>query len=108
MPPIKLDETYEPRLWRCGECRRVLGVVMRDANRVRRLWVFRKHREDNDVPAGSILRQIPRGLFSEHGVDCIPQPGGVECQRCGALNDWSMSNESFLLLMSHYPREKKL
>ena len=104
--PTKLDETYAPRPWRCGECRRVLGVVMRDASRIRRLWVFVLDRADNNIPPSNILFHAPRGLFKIHGADCVGRPGGIECSRCGALNDWRPSDESFDRLMSHYPRRK--
>ena len=63
MPQTNFDETYDPRLWRCEECRRVLGVVMRDTNRVRRLWVFILDRSDNKVPPTAVLRNPPTGLF---------------------------------------------
>lgn len=97
--PTMLDETYEPRLWRCEECRRILGVVMRDTHRIRRLWVFRMDRCDDEVPATSILRQAPRGLYIVRGMD---QSQGVECPRCGAITEWSMSQESFDRLMVHF------
>jgi len=94
MKPV-FDQTYEPRMWRCEECRRVLGVVMRDENRVRRLWVFRVDRDDVNVPETSILRKAPRGLFKVHGCDCCH---GVECSMCGAFNRWNMSEESFRVM----------
>lgn len=103
MPHPSLDETYQPRLWRCDECRRVLGVVMRDTNRIRRLWVFTLDRADNNLPPTEILRKPPKGLFKIHGADSITRPGGVECSNCGALNDWEISSEAFERLMSHYP-----
>lgn len=84
------DETYEPRLWRCDECRRVLGVVMRDVNRIRRLWVFFKSRDDDCVPTNLELWSLPRGMFQSHGVDWC---GGVECLICGARTPWNLSTE---------------
>ncbi len=105
--PVSLDPTYEPRLWRCDECRRVLGVVMRDVNRIRRLWVFTLDCVDENVPPTAVLRNAPRGLFKIHGADEVSRPGGVECSHCGALNDWSMSKESWERLMSHYGAGKK-
>lgn len=89
MPP-KLDETYEPRPWRCGECRRVLGVVMRDTNRIRRLWVFSKDREESALPPTADLRRAPRGMYKVHAMN---SSDGVECSNCGALTEWSMSKE---------------
>lgn len=100
--PIPFDESYDPRLWRCDECRTVLGVVMRDTNRVRRVWVMRIHRQDDCMPEVFTLRNPPKGFYSVHGADRIPRPGGVECQKCGALNDWEQSKESFQKLMMHY------
>ena len=102
--PQTIDETYEPRLWRC-RCGQVLGVVMRDTSRIRRLWVFTLDRHHNNVPPTEILRNPPKGLFRVHGVDCVSRPGGIECSVCGALNDWQPSQESFEKLMSHYSKK---
>lgn len=96
MPP-KLDETYEPRLWRCEECRQILGVVMRDAERVRRLWVFSKDYAEGAVPTTADLRRARRGLYKIHGVDMAQ---GVECAKCGAISEWSMSKEALDKLIS--------
>lgn len=97
-----LDETYEPRLWRCEECRRVLGVVMRDASRVRKLWVFRVDRNDPDVPKNFTLFKRPRGLFRVHGLNSCD---GVECSICGACNEWTPSKEAFDTLMGHFKKD---
>ncbi len=106
MPPVKFDETYEPRPWRCEECQvNILGVVMRDANRIRRVWVFWKDRTDATAPSTYTLRNAPRGLFRVHGADNIPRSGGVECSHCGALNDWYQSKESYEWMISHYLKE---
>jgi hypothetical protein len=78
---------------------------MRDTNHVRRLWIFTDHKQRENVPPTFFLRHPPRGMFSIHGADRIPRPGGVECQYCGCVNDWEQSKESFKKLMSHY-REK--
>lgn len=106
-----LDETYEPRYWRCDECRRVLGVVMRiepedKANhvRVRKLWVFRVDRLETDVPKTFTLFSRPRGLFKLHGVNSCD---GVECSVCGALNEWTPSKESYDMLMSYFREVKQ-
>ena len=96
-----LDETYEPRWWHCDECQQILGVVMRDTNRIRRLWVFRMDRCDEDMPTTFVLRNAPRGLFKIHGVDSCQ---GVECSKCGARSEWSMSKESFDQLMKRYEK----
>lgn len=89
--PVKLDETYEPRLWRCEECRRVLGVVMRDTLRIRRLWVFSKDRDESALPSTADLRRAPKGMFKVHAMN---SSDGVECSNCGALTEWSMSKEA--------------
>jgi hypothetical protein len=85
-----LDENYEPRPWRCGECRLVLGVVMRDTSRVRRLYTFFQPRRDDNVPAKEELWKRPRGMFHGHGVDWCQ---GVECPICGARSPWDLSTE---------------
>lgn len=97
MPQIAIDETYEPRPWPCEECSHHLGVVMRDTSRIRRLWVFAKY--ELCIPATPVLRHPPRGLFRVHGVD---QCHGVECPNCGALNEWTISRESYLKLLRYY------
>ena len=98
--PQAFDESYEPRPWPCDECHRVLGVVMRDKNRVRRLWVFCADRDADQVPPTLTLRHAPRGMFKVHGVDSCH---GIECSRCGAINAWSMSKESYLQLGAYLP-----
>ena len=102
MPHPELDENYKPRPWACSECRSVLGVVMRTTDRVRRLWVFARACHAEQVPPEYILRSRPRGMFVVHGCDGAD---GIQCSRCGALNEWKISNESFQRLMSHYPRK---
>jgi hypothetical protein len=54
-----------------------------------------------DLPSFEIIRMRPRGLFKVHGVD---QCHGVECSNCGALNEWTMSKESYLRLVSYYQK----
>jgi hypothetical protein len=100
--PQAFDESYEPHLWRCDECRRVLGVVMRDLYRIRRLWIFRIDRDDVDVPKTKILRRPPKGLFKVHGCNSCD---GVECSHCGAICEWSMSKEAFDTLMVRYAKK---
>jgi len=97
-----IDETYEPRPWRCDECRRVLGVVMRDTRHIRLLWVFAKCLEEINIHAMiNDLRDPLCALFIVHGVT---QCHGVRCGKCGSLNKWSMSQEAYLQLISHYQK----
>ena len=88
--PAKLDETYEPRPWACGECKRILGVVMRDASRIRRLYVFYRSRTAERMPLKAALWQRPRGMFILHGLDWCE---GVECPICGARTAWNLGTE---------------
>ena len=99
MPPTTFDEYYEPRPWRCDECRRVLGVVMRDTNHMRLLWVFRVDRADDELPTISLLRNPHRGLFVVHGVGYCK---GVECSQCECINEWAGNKQSFDRLMKRY------
>ena len=99
MTEIRLDQTYLPRWWRC-RCGRVLGVVMRDACRIRRLWVFHQDRNDANMPTVQEIIQLPRGMFRNHGVDVCR---GVECSQCGALTEW-MSNDLHSRLIVQYQR----
>src|SRR5688572_18269501 len=104
MPPTNLDETYDPRPWRCDECRRVLGVVMRvitsgHGRGLTKLWVFYTDRLETDMPTLTVLRTAPSGLYKLHGVD---QCDGVECSNCGTLTYWSKYSDSLLKLLRHY------
>lgn len=100
--PTGIDETYEPRPWRCGECRLVLGVVMRDTSRVRSLYLFFRARTDEQMPTARELFDRPRGLIKSHGIH---SEQGEECPLCGARTEWTPSKESFDKLMSHFRRE---
>jgi hypothetical protein len=92
-----IDRTYAPRWYRCEECQRVLGVVLRDTSRVRRLYVFLRDRTDKDLPAmRSILEEIERRghamppIFRIYDLD----QGDVGCGKCGAVHEWRMSKEA--------------
>jgi len=97
MPAI--DPTYRPRVWRCDECRNILGVVLRDVNRVRRLWVLRIQTPDEEFVLSNEVgilasAQSPRhahlGPWSVHGMDA----GFVGCDICGAIQEWRISTEA--------------
>jgi hypothetical protein len=99
-----IDPTYAPRLWRCEECRAVLGVVLRDSDRVRRLWVFRiQVRDAASVPtneemidsAGSVEHA---GLQSRWRVRAMDS-GIVGCDFCESLQEWHISDEAMLDLI---------
>lgn len=84
-----MDETYEPRPWRC-ECGLILGVVMRDTSRIRRVYTFWQPRMDTQMPTQRELFDRPRGLFYGHGIEYCQ---GIECPLCGArrsseMKDW--------------------
>ena len=100
MPPTIFDETYDPRPWRCSKCKQNLGVVMRDANRIRRLWVFITSLRDSQMPTTLEMRNTQlRGIFRSHGVNSCE---GVECSICGAMNEWSINEESYHQLVLHH------
>lgn len=101
MPHPSLDETYLPRTWACQECTHILGVVMRDSNRIRRLWVFSHARHCEDIPPVPTLQSAPTGMYLVHGLNS----GKVQCTHCGALNEWTPSDEAFQRLMEHYPKK---
>jgi hypothetical protein len=83
-----LDETYAPRPWACGECKRILGVVMRDADRIARLYVFFRHCTAETLPPKQFLWLRPRRMFVLHGLDWCE---GIECPICGARTPWNLS-----------------
>jgi hypothetical protein len=97
MPERVLDAGYVPRWWRCEECRRVMGVVLRDGQRVRRLYVLDRARADGDMPSNSsILAEVKapgrsrRSLFRVYDLD----QGIVACGACGSMQEWGMSLEA--------------
>lgn len=96
-----LDEAYAPRPWACGECKRILGVVMREG-RVRRLYVFFQARTAETMPTRDELYARPRGMFIAHGTDWCE---GVECPICGARSEWSLGSELRARLRGELIRE---
>lgn len=102
MPATIFDLTYDPRPWRCAKCHQVLGVVMRDTNRIRRLWVFILCLRDSQMPTMFEMRNTQlRGIFRSHGVNSCE---GVECSMCGSMNEWSIKEESYLELVLHHQK----
>jgi hypothetical protein len=92
-----IDESYLPRLYRCEECRSILGVVLRNKNRVRRLFVFLRYRvhEDDIPPTEILIREAQRptrrhSIYNVHNMD----QGCVECGHCHAIQEWRMSPEA--------------
>ena len=103
MSPV-IDPTYQLRLWQCEECRAVLGVVLRDDDRVRRLWVLRvQARSAASMPVvlDIITRVGPvrhRGFQSRWRVMAMDS-GIVGCDFCGSLQEWHISDEAMLDLI---------
>lgn len=102
MPAI--DPTYQPRLWRCDECRNILGIVLRDQNRVRRLWVLRIQTPDETTINGQLpgLILIAQGVrharyspFLVYGMDA----GNVGCNACSSVQEWRASDEALFDLI---------
>ena len=58
---LKLDESYKPRPWCCEHCGWVLGFMVRDANRMCRLNVFRQTKSETE--AGQFLAFPDAGLY---------------------------------------------
>jgi hypothetical protein len=83
-----LDANYAPRPWACGECKRILGVVMRNTNRIAQLYVFYQWRTAETLPNKFDLWSRPRGMFVTHGLDWCE---GIECPVCGARTAWDLS-----------------
>lgn len=101
MPAI--DPTYEPRPWRCEECRQILGFVLRDANRVRRLWVLRiQLGSAATLPEGAAVitcaKDINHKLLSRWRVRAMDS-GDVDCDHCGSIQEWHTSEESLVDLI---------
>jgi hypothetical protein len=100
-----IDQTYQPRAWQCEECRAVLGYVLRDVNRVRRLWVLRRPQVPNMISAvagveplpvsvifyhAGLVRYSTSSLFQVRGMDS----GEVGCPGCGSVQRWDPSLEA--------------
>lgn len=92
-----IDATYTPRLYRCEECRCILGVVLRNRNHVRRLFVFRKwHLNEDSLPSAVTMIQEAEhptrkhSIYNVHNMD----QGAVECGQCHAVQEWKMSPEA--------------
>jgi hypothetical protein len=100
-----IDQSYQPRAWLCGECRAVLGYVLRDVNRVRRLWVLRKPQIPVMITAvtgveplpdpvifyhAGLVRYSPSSLFQVRSMDS----GEVGCPGCGSIQTWDPSLEA--------------
>ena len=112
MSPV-IDPTYQPRLWNCEECQAVLGVVLRDSDRVRRLWVLRVQvQADSSLPPDILLRPTSvrrekSGLLPTWRVRAMDS-GTVECEYCGSLRAWHVSDEALLILIRQVRGEEDM
>ena len=100
MPNI--DPTYLPRIYRCEECRHILGVVLRDSRRIRRLWVLREQLPsesnflDNYMIRQSVTNsQGSRSIWRICGMDS----GWIKCDHCNAVQEWRASEEALVDLL---------
>ena len=102
MPTI--DPTYEPRLWRCEECRTILGIVLRNSWHVRSLWILRVQITDSAIEPtreqilqeANCIRHDRKGLFLVRSIDSAE---GVGCSVCGSLQQWYASDEAMVDLI---------
>lgn len=91
----QVDYGYRPKALVCEHCGSALGIILRDANRVVRLNVFRSVVRGNmiesylDYPDGGI-RMFGHGIFSVRDLN----DGTVYCQYCGAESKWSASRQA--------------
>ena len=94
---MPLDPTYDPRLWKCKRCDYVLAVVLRDNQRVRRLYVFvHPYELAGYMPAVKMQMDLVRCLFCVLGMD----QGNVECQHCGNVQLWDMGEEALAEILA--------
>jgi len=90
MPGI--DRSYKPRIWRCEECRAILGIVLRDSDRCRRLWVLRVQRQADDLALLAAEQSIFDSAESVHH-DLLwrvmdMDSGCIGCDFCGSSQTW--------------------
>lgn len=99
-----VDLTYDPRAWRCEECGALLGWVLRDVNRVRKLWLLRVQHDACRVDlsakevlaAAQLARHNRYGMWRVRGMDAA---GGVCCDLCGSIQEWHASQEALYDLL---------
>jgi hypothetical protein len=105
---ISIDLTYQPRPWRCEECGALLGFVLRDANRIRRLWVLRVQKKDlryqptdaEIIASAETERQgraiSPQSMWRVRG---LAGNATVGCDDCGSLQEWYPNEEELVDLI---------
>lgn len=104
MSIITIDPTYKPRIWRCEECRTILGIVLRNSYRVRSLWILRVQIKDGalEPTKDQILREA-NSIQHDHGglflVRSIDSAQGVGCNTCGSLQEWYANEEAMIDLI---------
>lgn len=93
LPPVQSPTTsaegYRPRRWFCNVCHHILGVVVRDANRVRRLNVFARAVLPVDVSDFPAL--LPGAVYRVVEMN----DGTVVCSHCGARREWMVGEDAF-------------
>ena len=82
---MKPDADYEPKAYRCLRCNNILGVVVRNANRVRHLSVF------GYAVIGATEPAYLSGPFLVTNMVC----GSVRCLLCGCSRKWSSADYAF-------------
>ena len=104
MSPV-IDPTYQPRLWLCEECRAVLGIVLRDGDRVRRLYVLRVQIKTSKSWPSDIDAIFEAESAEHYKLQKIRwrvmamDSGIVGCDFCGSLQEWHISDEAMLSLI---------
>jgi hypothetical protein len=86
----------------------VLGFVLRDDDRIRRLWLLRVQVAKGRpvLPAQEVLAaaQLSRhsryGLWRARGIDAACGKGnGICCDWCGSIQEWNVSAEALVDLI---------
>ena len=81
---MKPDADYEPRPYRCLRCGYIIGIVKRNANRVRHLSVLANPVETSNSEFYASIVLVTNMVGGE-----------VTCTHCGTIRKWASADYAF-------------